>query len=289
MLDCFQPSAITRSVLGRLCGAHKIKYIHFRAPWDLHSSRKHSWAPHMCSCGPRVIPSTLGQDWSKVAPASFLYFSSCHSEHNVWQKQETRGKFIWAHVYQRVSVLCGAKGKTGNIEFCSYHGRPGTKLGHNLQQSAPKDHTVTDCSPKVTCVHTHTCTHTYTLQPSGRQTFKIFQIQTTTLHREMLQMFSNPITRRNTDALSRKKRHLWLYTHAREGMSVRVKKRHLWLYTRAREGVSVRVKNLGGSRKPFVLILVVRQFVPVKDPRELLELWWVRASHNREVKVMAVG
>lgn len=154
MLGCFQPSAITHSVLGRLCGAHKVKSIHFPAPWDLHSSRKQSWAPHMCSCSPHFIPSTLGQDWSKVAPASFLYFSSCHSEHNVWQKQEMRGEFNWAHVYQRVSVLCGAKGKTGNIEFCSYHGRPGTKLGHNLQQSAPKDHTVTDCPQRL-----HVCTY----------------------------------------------------------------------------------------------------------------------------------
>lgn len=69
-----------------------------------------------------------------------------------------------------------------------------SKLGHNLEESAPRDHTVTDC-PKG-YIHAHT----YTVQPSGGQTFKTFQIQTTTLHREMLPMFSNPITRRSTGA-----------------------------------------------------------------------------------------
>lgn len=75
LLGCFQPSAITRSVLGCLCGVHKVKSIHFPAPPEIYTVLESTHEHHTCVHAVLASSQALwGKTGAKLLQHHFFIF-----------------------------------------------------------------------------------------------------------------------------------------------------------------------------------------------------------------------
>lgn len=103
-------------------------------------------------------PSTLGQSWSKVATHCFFIFLPVTQSIMSDRNKRREGSSLKLMVTREFQFFVVQKARLGTLSSVHIMVDQEPKLGHNLEESAPRDHTVTDC-PKG-YMHAHTCMHT---------------------------------------------------------------------------------------------------------------------------------